>query len=64
MARDKSKEGAAEPVKALSGLYPARSLVDEREAHSVDFPLRRIVACRSFRLGQRDAIGRGGPACL
>lgn len=38
MARDKRKEGAAEPVKALSGLYPARSLVDEREAHSVDLP--------------------------
>ena len=38
MARDKRKESAAEPVKALSGLYPARSLVDEREAHSVDLP--------------------------
>lgn len=73
MARDKRKEGAAEPVKALSGLYPARSLVDEREAHPSISPRPRrllrgggsrsgvLVARRSFRLWQRDAIGRGGP---
>ena len=56
MARDKRKEGAAEPVKALSGLYPARSLVDEREAHSVDLP----ASAASYFVGEMCIRDRPG----
>lgn len=75
MARDKRKEGAAEPVKALSGLYAADPTASTpllsalAEARGISLPdlVERVLAkgrrlCRGVRFNYRLASGTGRSA--
>ena len=62
MARDKRKEGAAEPVKALSGLYAAdptllSALAEARGISLPDLVERVLAKADAFAVASGSIIG-------